>query len=270
MRWRALLQCEAVGPHRFYLGNCRNLMPLLRGRVAAVVTDPPYGISYQSRFSKTTRKDKIAEDDVAPLDTIRGMAEALVDGGALYACTSWQAIEIWMRAIAADPALTLKTTIVWDKLNHGFGDTKGDWGNRTELVLFAHRGRHLLRLVRPQNVITIPKVVTAPDGHPTLKPVELMERLILASTDPGDLVFDPFMGSGATAVAAARTGRVFVGCDVDPRWWALSAERTRRELTEVRERPRVIRDGDYIQVGSLRLSRSDAVLLADEMRRESR
>jgi site-specific DNA-methyltransferase (adenine-specific) len=61
--------------------------------------------------------------------------------------------------------------------------------------------------------------------HPTQKPLALLERVITASSDPGDLVLDPFAGSGTTGVAAARLGRRFIGIDIDARYLELAVKR---------------------------------------------
>lgn len=61
--------------------------------------------------------------------------------------------------------------------------------------------------------------------HPTQKPVELMKRLVLASTNPGDLVYDPCMGSGSTGVACIETGRRFLGNELDPDYFAAANAR---------------------------------------------
>jgi site-specific DNA-methyltransferase (adenine-specific) len=61
--------------------------------------------------------------------------------------------------------------------------------------------------------------------HPTQKPVALLERILLASTNEGDLVLDPFCGSGTTALAALRTKRVFRGIEIDPKWIRVSIQR---------------------------------------------
>ena len=61
--------------------------------------------------------------------------------------------------------------------------------------------------------------------HPTQKPLELIERCILASTSPGDVVLDPFCGSGSTAVAALNTGRRFKVCEIDLQYARLAAKR---------------------------------------------
>ena len=68
-------------------------------------------------------------------------------------------------------------------------------------------------------------------SHPTEKPIELMEKLIRDFTDPGDLILDPFAGSGTTGVATIRLGRRFIGWERDPKYHAIAVKR----LTAARE-----------------------------------
>jgi site-specific DNA-methyltransferase (adenine-specific) len=65
--------------------------------------------------------------------------------------------------------------------------------------------------------------------HPTQKPVALLERILLASTNEGDLVLDPFCGSGTTALAAMRTKRIFRGIEIDSKWIRVSVQRIREQ-----------------------------------------
>ena len=66
--------------------------------------------------------------------------------------------------------------------------------------------------------------------HPTQKPLELIQRMILASCPNGGVVLDPFMGSGTTAVAALRLGRRFVGFEINPRYVAIARARLDAEM----------------------------------------
>lgn len=68
--------------------------------------------------------------------------------------------------------------------------------------------------------------------HPCQLPVHLLERIILMSSEAGDLVVDPFVGTGASAVAAARLGRAFTGCDLDEGYVAVSRERVERQIQQ--------------------------------------
>lgn len=77
---------------------------------------------------------------------------------------------------------------------------------------------------------------TDESAHPTEKPVTLMEHYILNSTRPGDLVIDPFMGSGSTGVAAIRAGRRFIGIELDERWHGVAAKRIAKALEHQQSR----------------------------------
>lgn len=68
--------------------------------------------------------------------------------------------------------------------------------------------------------------------HPTEKPVALMQHYIRNSSQPGEVVFDPFMGTGTTGVAAVRSGRKFVGIEKDPRWFEVAVERIQGEMRD--------------------------------------
>jgi site-specific DNA-methyltransferase (adenine-specific) len=69
-------------------------------------------------------------------------------------------------------------------------------------------------------------------GHPTQKPLELIERCLLASTNPGDFVLDPFLGSGTTGVAASRHGRRFTGIEMNPAYLDTARKRVLDEINE--------------------------------------
>jgi DNA modification methylase len=65
-------------------------------------------------------------------------------------------------------------------------------------------------------------------GHPAMTPLKLMKRLVNLFTQPGDTVFEPFMGSGTTGVACAQLGRNFIGCEIDPTYYAIAEKRIKQ------------------------------------------
>ena len=78
------------------------------------------------------------------------------------------------------------------------------------------------------------KVYTSPicpDGklHPTMKPVDLIRRYLLVHSKPNDVVFDPFMGSGTTAIACIKENRHYIGCEIDPKYYKVTIDRIERE-----------------------------------------
>ncbi|MCB9559525.1 MAG: site-specific DNA-methyltransferase [Kofleriaceae bacterium] len=89
---------------------------------------------------------------------------------------------------------------------------------------------------KPRDVIEVPVIcngMTEKTPHPTQKPEALIERLILASSAPGQLVVDPFVGSGTTALVAARLGRRWIAGDADPRHAGLARDRLRDDAGRV-------------------------------------
>src|SRR5436305_13771454 len=95
--------------------------------------------------------------------------------------------------------LTAKRTLIWDKGSFPpIGDNRCDWGNQTEYIQYAIKGRRRLEKPRHGNVLRIPRVAATHMQHPTEKPVELLRLLIRKSVPAGGVVLDPFAGSRST------------------------------------------------------------------------
>jgi site-specific DNA-methyltransferase (adenine-specific) len=119
--------------------------------------------------------------------------------------------------------------LVWDKRTIGMGY---HYRARYEFILFFEKGKRRLNDLGIPDVLSVPRVH---GGYPAEKPVGLAEILIGQSSQPGETVADPFMGSGSVGVAALRAGRRFIGNDLNPEAVRRSAARL-RELGE-RTRP---------------------------------
>lgn len=213
---------EQIGECTLYNACSREVLPLLSA-VDLIVTDPPYGIAYVTSFRNVSDAPAMLKnDDSAPIDTVAPMMAALKSSGAIYLCTRFDVAEPW-RAAIADAGGTIKTAIVWDKLNHTAGDLDGDYGAQTELIIFAHKGRHKLRGGRDVNLWRIPRPVFG--EHPTPKPVDLMGRAIRNSSDRWHTVLDPYMGEGPTGVACVKLGRKFIGIEIEPKYFDIACKR---------------------------------------------
>ena len=223
------MKVETIGNATLYCGDSRDILPALP-TVDAVVTDPPYGISYVSAWRIQGPTEMLASDDAAPLWAVPLMADRIADGGALYLATRYDVAAQWNDAVIAS-GLSMKTPLFWDKTNHTSGDLEGDYGGQVEIFIFAHKGRHKLRK-RQGNLWRFPRDQASP--HPTPKPVGLMERIIACSTDEGALVLDPFMGSGSTGVACANLGRPFIGIEIEPKYFAIACERIKAAQDQLR------------------------------------
>jgi DNA modification methylase len=121
-----------------------------------------------------------------------------------------------------------KSTLVWVKNQFVIG--MSDYHFRHELVLYGwlNNGAHHWDGDRSQDSVFEVDRPRASDLHPTTKPVELIARMVANSSRPGELVYDPFCGSGSTIVAAHQLGRIGFGCEIDPAYLAVELERLSR------------------------------------------
>ena len=111
--------------------------------------------------------------------------------------------------------------LVWDKRTIGMGY---HYRARYEFILFFEKGKRRLNDLGIPDVISVPRIH---GGYPAEKPPEVSEVLIKQSSQPGDLVADPFMGAGSVGIAAAKLGRRFLGNDLNPEAVRLAGERLR-------------------------------------------
>jgi site-specific DNA-methyltransferase (adenine-specific) len=109
--------------------------------------------------------------------------------------------------------------LVWDKCSIGMGY---HYRARYELILFFEKGKRRLNDLGVPDIITVPRIR---GGYPAEKPAEVAEVLIGQSSQPEQVVADPFMGSGSVGVAARRLGRRFLGNDLNPEAVQIAAQR---------------------------------------------
>ncbi len=140
--------------------------------------------------------------------------------------------------------------LVWDKKRIGMGY---HYRSRYEFILFFEKGKRKLANLGISDIIECPRIY---NGYPTEKPAEVSEVLIGQSTQPGELVVDPFMGSGSVGVAALRLGRRFAGTDVCAEALAVATARFAAEGSSVdendtagAERPSVPEQSKLLSIG---------------------
>lgn len=190
-----------------------------------IITDPPYGIDFQSNLRKETPKlAKIANDKTPFIWWIYDAFRILTDGGGILCFSRWDVQQVFMDAMKT-AGFTVKTVIIWDKVNHGMGDLTGNFAPSYETCIFATKGKYTFPGKRPRDVIQVPRVNSSKIIHPNEKPVELMKQLIEITTKPGDLVLDPFAGSGTTLVAAILSGRRYMGVEISPEHYETAQRR---------------------------------------------
>jgi len=213
-----------------YCGDCLDILPTLEaGSVDAVVTDPPYGLNdgkgkVQKRGGGLVKFNMGEWDNSLPLEWLKCAEPILREG--CWACVFtdklsvnmvWQAIE--------NVGLRGKQTFYWVKTNpppqprsnFASGVETAVLGTKGAVKKWAGGGWCLNYFIHP--------IVSNRRLHSTQKPVELMEYLVRALTDPGDLILDPFMGSGTTGVACVKTGRKFIGIEIDQGYFDIAIKR---------------------------------------------
>jgi len=211
---------------KIYHGDCREVIADLPD-VDLVLTDPPYGIKYIA--GHRTKHDKLRKA-IANDESLDVMAEMwplvmgkLKDERHWYAFASPRMIDAAMRVC------TPKQVLCWDKGDRGtVGDLTCGFGEAWEAILYGITGRRPLNGKRPRSVIRQDWSGTMDPVHPTVKPVKLLEILINWSSHPGELVLDPFCGSGTTLMAAKLLGRKSIGIEIEEKYCEVSADRLRQ------------------------------------------
>ena len=242
-----------LGPHRVCCGTALEeeaYQILLAQRHAALVfTDPPYNVPIDGHASGlgrlTHREFVMGSGELSEAEFTAFLSHMLTlvsrytaDGTLIYCCMDWRHLGELLDAGRA-AALTLKNLCVWDKEIGGMGSL---YRSQHELVLVFKQGtaphRNNVQLGQygrsRSNVWRYPGAQSfarpMDEGnllalHPTVKPVALVADVMLDASGRGDLVLDPFLGSGTTVIAAERTGRVCYGLDLDPRYVDVSIRR---------------------------------------------
>tara|TARA_R110000868_G_scaffold130146_1_gene339723 strand:- start:553 stop:1230 length:678 start_codon:yes stop_codon:yes gene_type:complete len=199
------------GRVQLYLGDCREILPTL-GKVDAVVTDPPYGLGDKLGGATENSQWGLLYGCGAPKwdkkIELDGLMESLMKG-------SWQIV--WGGNYY--PLPPMRCWLLWDKMQeHTSGHAEMAWTN----------------LDKPVRTFRYARAQLASDGkvHPTQKPEPLMEWCVGHLPKDAKTILDPFMGSGTTGVACIRTGRRFIGIEIEPRYFEIAKERIQRELAQ--------------------------------------
>lgn len=210
-------------------GDCRDVMPRLP-RVQLILTDPPYGIAYETAWRSHSDKLRNPVANDADLSVVRvawPMAYQLLESDC-----HWYSFATLKPALMADLSGVFgraKQLLVWDKGDRGtVGDLRAGFGECCEGIFYGMKGRRLLKGPRPRSVIRLDWSSTMDPVHPTVKPVALLQKLVNWSSESGDTVLDPFMGSGTTLRAAKDLGRKAIGIEVEERYCEIAAERLRQ------------------------------------------
>jgi len=197
--------------------DCLEVMKQLPDKcIDLVLTDPPYGMSYVSS-RRNIKHEEIEQDDNLDWvsDWMKDLYRVQKDDTHAYIFCNDYGLGIF-REEAKKAGYTVKRTLVWIKNNHTSGDLEWDYANITEFCIFLHKGRRLLKGKRENNLLKFDRENT--DDHPTVKNKEMMKYLIDKSSEQGEIVFDPFAGSGTTGAAALEIHRQYILIEKEPKY----------------------------------------------------
>lgn len=209
--------------NKIYVGDCLKIMKSWPHKcVDLVVTDPPYGMDYESnRYKDGNPFGAIAGDSEYPIEAIKESFR-LASRGVLAFCR-WNNLKD-----IPEP----KSFIVWAKNNWTAGDLNHEYGRAWEGIAFWPLTNHSFNKSRPSDVYDLRRVPHSDLSHPTQKPVALMERLI--DSNVGDVILDPFCGSGTTLLAAERLGRKWIGIEINPEYAKIAEDRIAKERSQMK------------------------------------
>ncbi|BAL73758.1 hypothetical protein S23_05370 [Bradyrhizobium cosmicum] len=230
-----------LGPHRIACGDSRDeglVKALLAGTVPQLmVTDPPYGVEYDPKWrhrrgvNNSARKGKIKNDEIADWTSTWDLFPGEISyvwHGALRSTVVAESL--------AKSHFTIRAQIIWAK--ERLVMSQGDYHWQHEPCWYAVRKKGNWTGDRKQTTLwTIGSGgQDAQTEHATQKPVECMRRPMLNNSSPGQAIYEPFLGSGTTLIAAQSCGRVCFGIEIDPifvdlairRWQAFTGEKAKR------------------------------------------
>jgi len=148
-----------------------DLIPQLEdASIDCCITDPPYGIAYQSsrRIDKQKRHPKILNDEAPFTEWIKPLFKKMKEQGRVISFYRWDVQEVFLDAFL-DAGFTVKSQIVWDKIAHGMGDLEGEFAPQHELMFYATKGRYKFKSKRPKTVYRCPRIPGEILRHPNEK-----------------------------------------------------------------------------------------------------
>lgn len=244
-----------------YNEDCFTLMARMPDEsVQLILTDPPYGIRYQNNFTSEKLPYLIGDDGIDYLTFAQQSYRVLQDNSHAYFFTRFDKYPYHYQCLV-QAGFTVKNCMVIEKGQGGnTGDLYGGYANNCEWIIFCHKGRQVFQKTRllkntkyngkpycrsrnsipeyktrfnccwfgsdyPKSTYNSAWRIKQGFKHPTMKNAECLAWLIQISSKPGDIVFDPFLGSGSTAVAAIQTGRAYLGSEIDASHYQLAQQR---------------------------------------------
>jgi DNA modification methylase len=244
-----------LGNHRVLCGDAtkmEDIERLMDGKKADMVfTDPPYNVNYSSKNEFLNKLDMgkrieipIVNDNIVDYISfcnsfIANIKNFLNDYNSVYITFAGKEL-LTLLNILKDNNFYLSQILVWVKNNIVLG--RLDYLSKHELIIYGWWGKHKFYGKSKQSVWEINKPLKS-DLHPTMKPIKLVEEATLNSSQRGNIVLDPFLGSGTTLIACEQTNRICYGIEKDTHYCDVIVERW-CQYTGIRD---IIKNGEPIK-----------------------
>lgn len=245
-----------VGRHRLMCGDAtveEDVLKLMDGKKAnLILTDPPYGVSFQSSDGLSIQNDSIKGEEFYQflLASMQNMVSVLEPGGAAYVFHA-DTEGLNFRRAFVDAGLHLAGCCIWVKNSLVLGRSDYQWQHEPVLYGFLKNGRHSWYSDRKQTTIWNFDKPKRNKNHPTSKPLDLLAYPIGNSTQANAIVLDTFGGSGSTLMACEQTNRICCTMELDEKYASVIL----RRYVEDGGDP----DGVYVERNGERLMYSDLV-----------
>lgn len=211
------------------LGDCLEEMKGLQDNsIDLIVTDPPYLINYKTnyRINKDHRFTKPILNDNNPQlikDVIEQSYRVMKDNSAMYMFCSADKVDFFKQEL--EKKFKIKNMIIWVKNNWTAGDLKGSYGRQYEIIFLVNKGRCIMNGKRITDIWKFDRVSGKTQLHQNQKPLELIKQCIEKHSQIGDLILDPFAGSGTTGVACKNLNRNYILIEKDEGYYNIIKER---------------------------------------------
>ena len=211
------------------LGDClEHVKHIKNNSIDLVVTDPPYLINYKTsrRLDKDHKFCKpILNDSNESLITniIAELYRVMKDNTSMYMFCSADKVDFFKQEL--EKKFTIKNMIIWVKNNHTAGDLKGAFGRKYEIIFLVSKGRSLFNGKRITDVWSFDRVTGKNQTHQNQKPLDLIRLCVNKHSNEGDLVLDPFAGSGTTGIACQQLNRQYILIEQDKEYFNVMKDR---------------------------------------------
>jgi len=213
-----------LGNHRLMCGDSTRidaLEQLCLGGVDLLLTDPPYNVAYEGKTKDTLKIQNDAMDNDSFRQFLRDAfvaANSVMKAGAVFYIWHADSEGYNFRGACQDAGWKVRQCLIWKKQTMVMGRQDYHWRHEPCLYGWKEGAGHLWASDRKQTTILEFDRPSRNGEHPTMKPVALFEYQMLNNTKGGDIVLDLFGGSGTTAIAAEKNGRVAYLMELDPKY----------------------------------------------------